>query len=323
MHLESPIKICFSITITDICNLNCSYCHFYNRKKYINRNTVLEKEIFDIYLKFMSFFYNKNNDYDVQIRFSGGEPLCVKEKLFDFSNAVFNEIGIKPYVLTNGVELNADVINNAVKNNISRFVVSVENPFSVFRGSTHPQMILEKIKQLSTTSLPINLGVCLIDNENFDKISDIASYFYNEVYELPSFLEVTFQDYVTPTDNQLNSLTNELEKIISKYQNINVAFDFFDYTVPELNHSNGNIYIIELDLNNSREISYDESTYEAFFNERLNSNYPFINCEEKDCFLFETCNRFKWVWKDKKKDFCRFKKAVYLAYYNYYYKEKI
>jgi len=247
--------------------------------------------------------------------------LCVKKQLYEYSNEVFNKTGVKPYVLTNGVELNTDIINDAIKNNISRFVVSVENPYSVFKGSTHPRTVLEKIKDLSTTSLPINLGVCLIENENFDKLSDIADYFYSEVYELPSFLEVTFQDYVTPSETHLNNLTNELEKIISKYQDINVAFDFFDYTVPELNHSEGNIHLIELDLSNSKGISSDESTYEAILKKYLDLAYPLINCKEKDCFLFETCDRFKWVWKDKKKDFCRFKKAIYLAYYNYYSKK--
>ena len=76
-------------------------------------------------IKFIKKTYHK----ELQIRFSGGEPLMIGENLFKYSNIIYRELGYKPYVLTNGKLLDEDIIEKAYKANISAFLVSIENPY--------------------------------------------------------------------------------------------------------------------------------------------------------------------------------------------------
>ena len=147
MKIKKNIKICLSIIVTGKCNLNCEYCHFYanhDRKEY-NRN--IDDKLFKRYVDYIK--YLQTITPYVEVRFSGGEPLFMGDKLFDLSNYLYKETGIKPYIMTNGKLLNSCIMKEAENNSIDSFVVSIENPFVSVNGSVETEKTLKKIIELN------------------------------------------------------------------------------------------------------------------------------------------------------------------------------
>ncbi|MCX7657607.1 MAG: radical SAM protein, partial [Oscillospiraceae bacterium] len=130
----------FSITVTSKCNLKCSYCHFYEYGKHKNHEEISQK-LFEKYVQFLEWLKIKN--YNISYRFSGGEPLTIGERIFDLAQYSTERLKIAPYVMTNGLLLNEYVVAKS-KNRISAYVVSMENPFDVDKGSIKSEINIKK-----------------------------------------------------------------------------------------------------------------------------------------------------------------------------------
>lgn len=187
-----------SITATGRCNCNCSYCHFYARRDRNEYNKDIDEQLYNNYLELIN--YLKNNVHkNIQVRFSGGEPLIMGDSLFDMSEIMYKKTGIKPYVLTNGKLLDESVIEKSKKAHISAYLVSIENPFDQSEGAPKTRDILEKIKTLNCEEVNVIPAIMIVANDSFKHISKIADYVYDEIGTLPSFAELTYQAYKTPS----------------------------------------------------------------------------------------------------------------------------
>lgn len=313
-----------SITVTGRCNCYCSYCHFYAHRDRSKYNIDLNDDIYRNYLNVINEIkdnYHKN----IQVRFSGGEPLVIGDRIFDLSNQMYDKTGIKPYILTNGILLNEDIIEKSKKNNISAYLVSIENPFEEDEGAPRTKEILEKIKKLDSSEVRVLPAIMIIKNKMFKKLLDIADYVYDQIGVLPSFSELTYQAYESPTEEELRDLYNNLKQISRKYYN-KAPIRVFPYISPELYANNQKNYLSELDLENSINVNDTNSgdVAKSLF-EKLGKSYKENPCENKECDWYEDCRIIKWLWfypnenintKQKLLDYCKFKKVINTALYD-------
>lgn len=309
-----------SITITGKCNCNCSYCHFYasrDRQKYdIN----MCPELFDNYCKLIKHIkstYHQN----LQVRFSGGEPLMLGDKLFQYSQKLYDETGCSSYVLTNGRLLTKDIIEKSKTSHIEAFLVSIENPFDQSEGAPKTDEVLEKIKSLSCEEVQVLPAIMVVKNNSFNRLFDIADYVYEQIHMLPSYSELTYHAFESPTPEEILALYENVKKIAIKYYG-KAAIRIFPYVSPELYANNQKNYLSELDLENSIGITKDniESVAENMF-KKLQLSYRPNPCQNTTCDWYEDCRIIKWLWlytydnpnmstSKKLKDFCNMKKAI-------------
>lgn len=313
-----------SITVTGRCNCNCSYCHFYahrDRKKYM---IDISDELYDNYLKLINEIKDKYHK-NIQVRFSGGEPLVIGDRIFELSNRMYEVTGIEPHVLTNGRLLNKDIIEKSKKSHISAFLVSIENPFDEAEGAPRTKEVLKSIKELDCEDVRVLPAIMIIRNNMFGKMLDIADYVYNEIGILPSFAELTYQAYESPSDEELDDLYKNIKAIANKYYG-KTPIRIFPYVSPELYANNQRNYLNELALENSLNINSSniaEVATKLF--DKLSLSYQKNPCTDTKCEWYNDCRIIKWLWfyptpgvdsDQKLKDYCRFKKVINNALYD-------
>lgn len=112
-HLNKEETNHFSIILTSKCNLNCSYCHFFSKHDRANALD-LPENLLDDYLNFIKYF-NKHTISKNSVRFSGGDPIILGDKLFEIADKTYKITNLKPFILTGGKGINKDWINKAQK----------------------------------------------------------------------------------------------------------------------------------------------------------------------------------------------------------------
>ena len=154
----------------------------------------MSEQLFKNYVRLIKDIQQKYHK-KLQVRFSGGEPLIIGDKLFEYSNYLYMETGLKPHVLTNGKLLNKEVIRKATSANISAFLVSVENPFDESEGVPGTNETLEKIASLDNIYVRVLPAFVVVKNKYFSKLKEICDYFYNRIGMLPVISELTFHAF--------------------------------------------------------------------------------------------------------------------------------
>lgn len=314
--IEPDDILCFSIIVTGRCNATCSYCHFYKRH---NRQEValdVSIEVFDLYLQFISFIKEEYHD-NVQVRFSGGEPLLLGDGLFELSRRVHDVLGIKPYILTNGKNLESILTNKSIQNNISAYLVSLENPFEINNGAVNTFVSVEKIKKYNDGAIAIKPGIVIVRNHMFSMLCDICDFFYTQLQIIPPVSELNFIDFEPPTDTELKDLEHNVYAVVKKYFGKS-ELHLFSYIVPELSNCYQNRYLVELDLTNKLGIKLSQIKTQgvSILNKYLNAAYPYSRCLEKDCDWHPYCRRVKWIWKNRIDHYCKMKKCISNAYHD-------
>lgn len=325
--LRQPSILCFSIIVTGRCNARCSYCHFYGlRKKELKAiNKDIEENDFYAYIKLIKkikAIIPKTTK--LQIRFSGGDPLVLGDKVFKLSNYCFKEIGIKPYVLTNGIAINQSFIRKAQKYHIGCLLVSLENPFNKDSGAPDQSKVLKNIKKYNTRKLPIMPGVSVISNDQFKNLYRVCKYFYNKLGQVPTISELSFHAFEIPTKKQLKDLGENIVKIYKNFGR-KTQLVLFPYISPEISDGGKKQFLIELDLNNKDGLTEDninQKINKMLY--RIEERFPRIKCKNNKCEWREFCDRYKWVWdksfnknmtvQQKRKAYCDLKKTINNAF---------
>lgn len=147
------------------CPVNCSYCHITEKasledKQVINAST-LKTEL----LKASKLGFQ-------EIRFSGGEPLVIGDKLFDFADLVFDTTGVKPSLLTSGLGMNLKWASKA-RGKFSGIYVSVENPIEPIQTVVNNKEIIKFMNDNSSEDLPLTYGLTLLTSEHFKNAKTI------------------------------------------------------------------------------------------------------------------------------------------------------
>lgn len=308
LNLNENDVLCFSIIVTGECNARCTYCHFYNKQGRQKFGSKIGSGLFELYLAYISYI-KRNLNCKIQLRFSGGDPLALGDELFILSKMAYKQTGIKPYVLTNGKALSSDIIKKSLRNNISAFVVSLENPFDIDKGAPNTISIINKILKYNTYSLPVKAGTTIVRNEFFHKLTDICDFFYERLQEIPSITELNFDGFNSPSSDEIIQLSKEIHTVASKYFSL-TDLDLFSYITPEISNCYTNKYLMELDLTNRFSIGRTSNNYKQILSDYLNKSYPKLNCKKINCIWRSYCCRVKWVWMDKLGDYCRIKKTI-------------
>lgn len=330
--IEKGNHIHISITSTGRCNRGCKYCHFYASHK---REEVDRDMDWETFIGYVSFIKQLCKDgYNITTRFSGGEPLFMKnEDIFKMSDYLYEQTGLKPYVMTNGSLLTDEIIEKAYNHHIASFVVSCENPFKESPGAEPVSDVLERYSRLQNKKVPLELGLVVIENSEFRNLKKIADFFYEKVGIIPPFSEKNFDTYERPTANEIVELKKNIKEIVNQY-NGKADIHLFPYIVPELyNNTEEEFkeYLIEFPLDDVHEygkLSYDDALKKM--NEVFDANNIYYDCSVKECELHEYCNVIKWVWFDERKcsktekleDYCKLKRAIVEAYYDALYIEE-
>lgn len=309
-----------SITTTGRCNCDCSYCHFYavrDRKKY---NYDMPYELFANYCKLINYIkdtYHKK----LQVRFSGGEPLVMGDKLFEYSTKLYNETGLNSYVLTNGQLLSSEIIEKSKQAHIVAYLVSIENPFDQSEGAPKTDEVLEKIKKFNCDEVNVLPAIMVVKNSAYKDLLKICDYIFERIGMLPSFSELTYHAFELPTASELEDLYTNVKEIAKKYYG-KEAIRIFPYVSPELYANNQKNYMSELDLENSIGIRKDNiSDVAKMMFKKLEKSYIKNPCQDTTCEWYDDCRLIKWLWaytyenpqitvEQKLKSFCNLKKAL-------------
>lgn len=331
MLINNDTHLCLSIISTGKCNCNCSYCHFYADKDRQAYNKNISPELFERYVDYLK--YLQTITPNIKCRLSGGEPLFMGDSVFELTDTIANETGIKPYIMTNGKLLSKEIIEKAHQHNISSFVVSVENPFAVFEGAIDAKSTIKKFNELQNEDVPLYWGMLVLENKEYKNIKKIADYFYETTKTIPPMCEVNFLPYKSPTDEELHDLYENVKALIEEY-NGKVPISLFPYIIPE--YYSGNLkhveYLTELPIDdkfNSLAITNEELL--KCTENQLEKSYFKYTCENTNCDWYTSCNRLKWVWQmneesfskeQKINDYCRYKKVLSQAFFDALVKNK-
>lgn len=312
-----------SIIITGRCNANCEYCHYYAAHSRDDVNSDMDFELFKHYISVIKYMVDNKIIGEYTYRFSGGDPLVMGNKLFKYTDYAFSVLGKKPYILTNGKGLNKNIINKSKNHNIGAYIVSIENPFKVSKGAVKPEIAIEKIIKYNNDDLPVLPGVIIVTNDQYSNLFHICNYIYDRIGILPTISEMTFYDYERPTDEQLDTLTNEISKIIIKYFG-KTHIELFPYIIPEINTLKRE-FLLEMNLEGTS-LNLNENMIDISnqFLQSINKNYKEISCKQK-CECSDFCSIQKWLWtmptptvtkEQKQEDYCKLKKAIYKGIVN-------
>lgn len=164
------------ISLTDRCNLNCSYCSPQKQYEKGNTNNVLSFEEMLRLIKIFVVDLNFN-----KIRFTGGEPLVRKnimnffERLADFKK----EIPFELCLTTNGILLNENVEKlkkyGLDKINISIDSLNSERYFQI-TGSRSLENVLQAVERMENVGYnPIKINAVIMKGINDDEVFDFVN----------------------------------------------------------------------------------------------------------------------------------------------------
>lgn len=325
MNINSKSKLCISIITTGRCNCNCEYCHFYadhDRKEYMRD---IKDDLFDRYIEYIN--YLRDITQDISVRFSGGEPLVMGDRMFELAERLFSKTGIRPYIMTNGKLLTKGVIDQAKASHISSFVISIENPLHNAVGTENSDNVLRRFKELQNEDVPLYFGMLVLENGQYKNILEIADFFWNEVNMIPPMCEKNFIPYVSPTENEMEVLYDNVKKLVKTY-NGKADIALFPYIIPEyyVNNLEGTEYLTEFPIDDTFGMLHKSfADIKKVTEDQLDRSYFKYECLQKECDWYESCSHIKWVWsmqtqkyssEEKMKDYCRYKKVLSRAFFD-------
>ena len=311
-----------NVEITGLCNSHCTYCHFYLKHDRKSVAYHMADEQFEVYCNFVKY-WNEHSGGITNFRFSGGDPITLKEKLFIRANQAFEISGVRPFLLTHGRKLKAEWFEQARESALQSVYFSVENPIAPDPGAERPETTLNYVMSEDTDEMPVRLGVCVVPNAQFENLLDICDWFYDRVGYIPAIAEVNYGAYQSPTEEEWLSLKRALPRVIEKYAD-KAHLNLFHSVSPELSYSGADPYVFILGLINRFGIDRSniaEKTLELAADIR-GPNYPDLHCSQ-DCNWSDFCQNTKWYWQGddnnsraiKLRDYCKFKRTLNDSYY--------
>lgn len=311
-----------NLELTGLCNSFCSYCHFYLKH---DRNSVayhMPLSQFNDYLQFVKYWH-ENSGGITNYRFSGGDPITLKDDLFNRANLAYEITGLHPFLLTHGRNLKEEWFKKAQDSSFEAIYFSVENPICPDYGAQNPEETIKYVNNYNSSILPIKLGVCIVPNDQFGNILKICDWFYERVGYIPPLAEVNYGAYVSATEKQWSDLKKSLHQVLSKYYG-KTHLNLFHSVSPELAYNGADPYVFNLGLINKFSINSSNIEKKALeiVDDIKYSNYPLLNCNQ-ECNWRDFCVNTKWYWQGDENnsksqkiiDYCRFKRLINDTYY--------
>ena len=189
------------------CPVKCSYCHV-TMKASLDDRSVIDSE--SLQRELLSAHANGVTE----IRFSGGEPVSLGRKLFDYADLVYDTVGIKPNLLTSGAGINDRWLKRA-SGKFQGIYVSVENPFDPLQTFVDNRRILRIMRESFSEDLPFQYGLTLITAEQFGNLSAIFEFLYDNMHRsvMPQLDYPCLKGFDMPTTTQLATLQSQTQEI--------------------------------------------------------------------------------------------------------------
>ena len=228
IYNEAPEKMQFTIAPTLGCPLNCYYCFEKSRPNYI----MSESTAIRICDYINSALSRNVNVKKMHITWFGGEPLVGKVRLFQMGREIYNyckehEIDYTAKILTNGVLLNENILNDLIDEHIItaiQFTIDgdVDDFINVKNGTKKQYEIL--IKNIIVASGRLETYVRLnVTRQNYHKLLQQVNYILKEInnkknivfYAMPVVNYSSQEEKIK--EEEIVMFREELKKILITY----------------------------------------------------------------------------------------------------------
>lgn len=190
------------LKVTQICNLNCTYCYVYNRgdTSWKERPRHITDDVIEKLCDRIIEHCNKHSLDYFTIEFHGGEPLALGkarfESLFRILNSRLQNISVKYLLQTNGLLLDDEWANWLYDNNI-RFGISIDGPPSIadsrrlsLAGVGTTERLMKNILHLRSSSPRFRdhnpACLCVVHPESNG--AEIVNWFFDNGFRAVDFL---------------------------------------------------------------------------------------------------------------------------------------
>lgn len=169
----------YTVSITQQCNLRCSYCYIDKNNSVLSQETA--KKIVDF------IFSNTPTEEKINIGFFGGEPLTEFETIKMATELIekhpsYNPARIELAVVTNGTVFSDEISDFLIKHNINfclscdgpAFLQDKQRPFASGKGSSK---YVEKTIKQALDKLPSILVNAVYGPDNLRHLPSVVEYF--------------------------------------------------------------------------------------------------------------------------------------------------
>lgn len=297
-----------NINVTWFCPVKCEYCHITSKGSHKDRRILS--------LQDLARECEVGRSYGIdEYRFSGGEPLSLGDRLFEYADVVRDITGKKPAVLTSGIYLNKNWLHKA-RGKFSGIYISIENPFEPLQHVVDPIKMMELIRGNFTEDLPLRYGLTLVTASQFANIKRIFNTYYDNVNRsfMPQLEYPSLKNFILPSEEELKNIYSETKWVFREFGAI--PYYFVNVIGPIAALSN-NSYRVVANLNPDGRYDIYSSMREAFETKYKWIEYSKIRQQES-----ETCQSCDWIQccrhhgGDLMYDWCNLRKAIFQGIYD-------
>lgn len=298
MNANDIIEMTFNVTW--YCPNNCSYCY--------RARTSDQKHMLILNVETLKEECKRAKALGIKsYRFSGGEPVCIGDLLFEYADIVFEITNEKPILMTSGYQINENWMNKA-RNKFSSIAVSVDNPLICSQS----KRIIDLITENHSTELPFVYGLTLVDAETISDTCKIFEYMYEKANFrfMPQLDYMCLGNYIPPNNENLECIKNITKYLFSSYGIIPYYFVYLIGSLIWINNSQQRIAInlnpegnYQIHQHCEERISVEYAWREYLFTQQKNSSI----CQQ--CEWIECC-RHHPIW-DLRYDWCDLRKALF------------
>jgi MoaA/NifB/PqqE/SkfB family radical SAM enzyme len=296
-----------NINVTWFCPVKCKYCHITSKASREDPVVLDEKKLIKECKKGMKLGVK-------EYRFSGGEPLFLGDKLFEYAEVVYKITDKKPAVLTSGFYMNEIWLKKA-RGRFSGIYISVENPLGPLQTVVDFNKMLDVIRNNTSKELPIKYGVTLVTAEHFKNLGKIFKMMYGNVNRafMPQLEYPCLKDFIPPGKEELVKITKETKLLFKEY---GIIPYYFVNIIGSLAFLKDNLSRVVVNLNPDGKYDISQSMLEAF-----KTRYNWIDYSETRQKGSKTCQNCNWVDCCKQHgvglmyDWCELRKAIFTGIY--------
>ncbi len=296
-----------NINVTWFCPVKCKYCHITSKGSREDKRFLAKKDLIKE--------CRVGKQYGIkEYRFSGGEPLSLGDKLFEYADIVYKMTNKKPAVLTSGVYINEDWLQKA-RGKFSGIYISIENPLEPMQTIVNNKNIMKIIRENFSDEIPLRYGLTLLTASHFKNIEKIFDILYNNVNKsfMPQLEYPCLKNFIIPTRKELNDIIFATKTLFQKYE---IVPYYFVNVIGSLFFLNQDLFRVVVNLNPDGKYDIYNSMIEAFKNKYRWLNYTLRRQSESD-----TCQKCEWIDCCKHHgiglmfDWCELRKAIFEGIY--------
>ena len=161
------------ISVTDRCNMRCTYCMPYNNTTWFEQDNLLN---FNQIVRIATIFANQGID---KIKITGGEP-TIRPNIENLVKSLSNIDGIKSISMTTNGLLLKGKVNQLKESGLQSVNISLDTfdrkRFAAITGVDGLDKVLESIDAASSAGIPVKINTVVIRGWNDDEIVHFAEF---------------------------------------------------------------------------------------------------------------------------------------------------